>query len=132
MGCTVFRYILHSYALLYDLLEMAQVSQDLTAAVFEAPIAYPMSAPPPSCGTPTDALVSGSSLPFCAQHSLQQAFMVWNFGDLVGCVLLLVLIKFLIVAMVMKSFGFSWEASTLAGACMAQVRVNIVRTEQNS
>lgn len=47
--------------------------------------------------------------------------MVWNFGDVLGCVVLLVLIKSLIVAMVMKSFGFSWEASTLAGACMAQV-----------
>lgn len=47
--------------------------------------------------------------------------MVWNFGDVLGCVVLLVFIKFLIVAMVMKSFGFSWEASTLAGACMAQV-----------
>lgn len=51
-----------------------------------------------------------------------QAFMVWNFGDVLGCVVMLVLIKLLIVAMVMKSFGFSWEASTLAGACMAQVR----------
>ncbi|CAB1121126.1 unnamed protein product [Ectocarpus sp. CCAP 1310/34] len=49
------------------------------------------------------------------------AFMVWNFGDVLGCVVMLVLIKLLIVAMVMKSFGFSWEASTLAGACMAQV-----------
>lgn len=48
--------------------------------------------------------------------------MVWNFGNVLGCVVLLVLIKFLIVAMVMKSFGFSWGASTLAGACMAQVR----------
>lgn len=51
--------------------------------------------------------------------------MVWNFGDVLGCVVLLVLIKFLIVAMVMKSFGFSWEASTLAGACMAQVMTPI-------
>ena len=53
--------------------------------------------------------------------------MVWNFGDVLGCVVLLVLIKSVIVAMVMKSFGFSWEASTLAGACMAQVgRVFII------
>lgn len=51
----------------------------------------------------------------------EQAFMVWNFGDVLGCVVLLVLIKIVIVALVMKSFGFSWEASTLAGACMAQV-----------
>lgn len=46
---------------------------------------------------------------------------MWHFGEVLGCVLLLVAIKFLIVAMVMKSFGFSWEASALAGACMAQV-----------
>lgn len=49
--------------------------------------------------------------------------MVWNFGDVLGCVVLLVLIKFFIVALVMKSFGFSWEASTLAGACMAQASI---------
>ena len=61
----------------------------------------------------------------CPSNSMPnrpQAFMIWNFGDVLGCVVLLVLIKLLIVAMVMKSFGFSWEASTLAGACMAQVR----------
>lgn len=51
----------------------------------------------------------------------KQAFIIWNFGDVLGCVLLLVFIKLLIVALVMKSFGFTWEASTLAGACMAQV-----------
>lgn len=50
-----------------------------------------------------------------------KAYMVWHLGDVLGCVLLLVLIKFIVVATVMKSFGFSWEASTLAGACMAQV-----------
>lgn len=48
--------------------------------------------------------------------------MVWHLGDVLGCVFLLVLIKFIVVATVMKSFGFSWEASTLAGACMAQVK----------
>lgn len=50
-----------------------------------------------------------------------QMFIIWHFGEVFGCVMLLVLIKFVIVAMVMKSFGFTWEASTLAGACMAQV-----------
>lgn len=52
---------------------------------------------------------------------LDQDFIFRNFGDILGCVLLVILIKFAIVAAVMKSFGFSWEASTLAGACMAQV-----------
>ncbi|CAM9541238.1 unnamed protein product, partial [Laminaria digitata] len=73
-----------------------------------------------ACMQPLTSLFGGMYLGSLGMI-VNPAFMVWNFGDVLGCVVLLVLIKFLIVAMVMKSFGFSWEASTLAGACMAQV-----------
>ncbi|CAM9597399.1 unnamed protein product, partial [Scytosiphon promiscuus] len=73
-----------------------------------------------ACMQPLTSLFGGMYLGSLGMI-VNPAFMVWNFGDVLGCVLLLVLIKLLIVALVMKSFGFTWEASTLAGACMAQV-----------
>ncbi|CAM9596913.1 unnamed protein product, partial [Pylaiella littoralis] len=73
-----------------------------------------------ACMEPLTSLFGGMYLGSLGMI-VSPAFMVWNFGDVLGCVVLLVLIKIAIVALVMKSFGFSWEASTLAGACMAQV-----------
>ncbi|CAM9794468.1 unnamed protein product, partial [Hapterophycus canaliculatus] len=73
-----------------------------------------------ACMQPLTSLFGGMYLGSLGMI-VNPAFMVWNFGDVLGCVLVLVLIKLLIVTLVMKSFGFTWEASTLAGACMAQV-----------
>ncbi|CAM9182261.1 unnamed protein product [Choristocarpus tenellus] len=49
------------------------------------------------------------------------AFIIWNCGDIFGSICMLIMIKLIIVAVVMRSFGFTLKASTLAGACMAQV-----------
>ncbi|CAN0023217.1 unnamed protein product [Discosporangium mesarthrocarpum] len=49
------------------------------------------------------------------------AFIIRYFGDIFSCVCMLISIKVAIVTLVMQSFGFTLKASTLAGACMAQV-----------